>query len=166
MNAGGRAGNVALRLKIVLLETIEHEFFVARAWLAVVGIWEDADATSGSEEASDLNVFGIHETNQVLHNDIDAVFVEVAVIAKGEKIEFEAFALHHLLIRDVRNSDFCEIWLASDGAKRREFGAVEAHPVVVVWVFVDERLEHFGRVVGGILCALASEMLEAFGFAL
>lgn len=38
--------------------------------------------------------------------------------------------------------------------------AVEAYPVIIFLVLLDKRLEHFGCVVGGILSALASEMLE------
>ena len=153
-------------LKIMLLQTIGSKFCVASTRLSVVGIRIDADATSGSEESSDLDVFRIHEANEIFHDDIDTVFVEIAMIAKGEEIEFEAFALYHLYIGDVRNTDFGEIRLASDGTERGELWAVEAHPVVIFLVLVDKRLEHFGCVVGGILSALASEMLEAFGFAL
>ena len=88
------------------------------------------------------------------------------MIAEGEEIEFEALALHHLHIGDVGNADFSKIGLSSDGTKRGELWAVEAYPVIIFLMLIDKRLEHFGCVVGGILSALASEMLEAFGFAL
>ena len=49
---------------------------------------------------------GSNETNQIFHDNIDTVFVEISMIAEGEEIEFEALALYHLHIGDVGNADF------------------------------------------------------------
>ena len=153
-------------LDVVLLKTIFGELLKLRSRATVVGVREDADATAGGEEARYLDVLGVHQADEVFHDDVYAVFMEVAVVTEGEEIEFEALAFYHLHIGDVGDADFCKVGLSRDGAKGGELGAVETHPVVVFLVLVDEALEHFGSVVCGVLCALASEMLEAFSFAL
>ena len=82
----------------------------------VVGIGIDADATTGQEESGHLYVLRIHEFDEVFHYDVDAVLMEIAVIAKREQIEFEALALHHSPIRDVHYLDLSKIGLTRDGA--------------------------------------------------
>ena len=69
-------------------EAILCHFLILRAWLSVVGKGIDADATSWNEDTSYLNVLGFHESNEVLHDDVDAIFVETAMIAEAEKVEF------------------------------------------------------------------------------
>ena len=118
---------------------------------AVVGEGIDADATTRGEEARDLNVLGVHESDEVFHDDVDAVLVEVAVIAEGEEVEFEAFALDHAAVGDVGDADLGEVGLARNGAQRGELRAVETYPVVVVGMSVLEGFQHFGGVVLPIL---------------
>ena len=65
------------------------QLFVLGAWTTVVGVGVDADAATRGEDACDLDVLGIHETDEVFHDDVDAVFVEVAMIAEGEEVELE-----------------------------------------------------------------------------
>jgi hypothetical protein len=68
---------------------------------AIIGVWIDADATTRSENACNLDILRIHKAYEVLHNLIDAILVEVAMITEREKIELEALALHHTLVREV-----------------------------------------------------------------
>ena len=150
----------------MLLQAVFGELFKLCAGAAVVSIGEDADAAARGEEAGHFDVFRVHEADEVLHDDIDTILVEVAVVAEGEEVEFEALALDHTDVGDVGDADFGVVGLSGDGTEGRKFGTVEAHPVVVVGVFVDERLKHFGGVVGGVFCALAAEVLQAFCFAL
>ena len=67
-----------------MTETIVGEFFVFCAGASVVGKRVDADAAARREESGDLNVFGGHKADEVFHDDIDAVFVEVAVVSETE----------------------------------------------------------------------------------
>ena len=147
-------------------KTFVGEGFELRTGASVVSVGEDADAAAGSEQTGDLDVFGFHEANEVFHDDIDAIFVEITVIAEREEIEFQTLALHHAFARDVGDTNLGKVRLSGDGAERSELRTVEAHPIVVVGVLVDEGFEHFGCVVVGILSTLAAQMLQTFSFAL
>ena len=68
-------------------EALLGELFVLGAGAAVVGIGIDADATTRGEQADDLDVLGVHQANQVLHNHVDAVFMEIAMVAEAEKAQ-------------------------------------------------------------------------------
>ena len=65
--------------------------------VGVVGKRIDADTATRHEISRYLQVFGIHQFYQILHDDVHAVLMEIAVIAKREEIEFETLALHHPL---------------------------------------------------------------------
>ena len=135
-----------------LLHSVVHHAVVCHllvfgAWAAIVGVGVDADAAAGREDASDFDVLGVHQTDEVLHDDVDAVLVEVAVVAEGEEVELEGFALHHALVGQVGDADFGKVGLSCDGAQGGELGTVELHPVVVFGVFVLEGFQHFGSVV-------------------
>ena len=148
----------------MVTETIVGEFFVFCAGASVVGKRVDADAAAGREESGDLNVFGGHKADEVFHDDIDAVFVEVAVVSETEEIEFQAFAFDHALVGEIGDTNFGKIGLSGDGTEAGELRAVETNPVVVLGMFVLESLEHLGGIVGLILGLLA-ESLELKIFA-
>lgn len=85
-------------------ETLFGQFLVLGARTAVVGVGIDGDAATWGEEAGDLDVFGIHQFDEVLHDDVYAVLVEVSVVSEAEKIELEALALDHLDVRDIADA--------------------------------------------------------------
>ena len=128
-------------------ESVLSHLLVLRARPAVVGERIDADASSWHEDACHLDVLRLHESDEVLHDDVDAVLVEAAVIAEAEEVEFQALALHHSFVGQVADAYLGEVRLSGDGAECRELRAVEAHPIVVLRVFVLESLQHFGVVV-------------------
>ena len=123
----------------MLLEAIFSKLFIFRAFSTIVGIGKDTDATARGEETRHFDVFWIHQLDEVLHDNVHAIFVEVAVISEAEKIELEALALHHAYIRNVADANFCKIRLSRDRAETGELWAVKAYPVIVVGVFVDKR---------------------------
>ena len=90
--------------------------FVLCAWLAIIGIRMDADAASWQEETCYLDVLRFHKADEVLHNNVDAILVETAVIAEAEEVELKAFALHHSLVGQVTDANLCEVGLSCDGA--------------------------------------------------
>ena len=69
------------------------QLLVFGAGATVVGVWIDADAATGREEADDLDVLGIHESDEILHDDVHAVFMEIAVIAEREEIQLQTLRL-------------------------------------------------------------------------
>lgn len=132
---------------IVAEEAKGSHFFVFRPLAAVVGVWVDADASTRGENACHFDIFRVHQSDEVFHDGVHAVFVEIAVIAETEQIEFQTLAFHHAHVGDVVDADFGKIGLTGDGAQAREFGAVEAYPIVVVLMFVLKRFQHFRRIV-------------------
>ena len=141
-------------------EALLGELLVFRARAAVVGVGVDGDAAARGEEARDLDVLGVHQGDEVLHDDVDDVLVEVTVAAKAEEIEFEALALHHAVVGNVADADLGEVRLARDRAQGRELRAVEAHPVIVLGMLVLEGLEDLGSIVLAVF-GLAAQGLQA-----
>ena len=151
-------------LEVVVQEPVVGHLLVLGAWRAVVGIGIDADAAARREEADDLDVLGLHEADKVLHDGVHAVLVEIAVVAETEEVELQALGLHHQLGGQVVDAYLGEVGLSGDGAQRRELGAVEAHPVVVVGMSVLKCLQQFGCVVGRVL-RLTPQRLQMVVFA-
>ena len=92
--------------------------------ITIVSEGLDGDATTRIEQAYDLQIFGIHQLDQVLHDDVDAVLVEVAMVAEAEEVEFQALAFHHQRARDVIYNKVTEVGLTRLGAQRGELGTV------------------------------------------
>jgi hypothetical protein len=59
------------------------------------------------------------------------------MITETEKIEFQAFALHHFHIGDVADTDFREIRLSRYGAKAGELRTIETHPIIITGMLSD-----------------------------
>lgn len=75
---------------------------------------------------------------------VDDVFVEFAVVAKGEKVELEGFAFHAQLVRNVFDINFGKIGLAGDRAKRSKFQAIEVNEVILGGMGVFESFQKVG----------------------
>ena len=142
--------------KLFIMETSYEALFhhILMIIIAVVGERLDRDAATGVEQADDLQILGIHQLDEVLHDDVHAIFVEVAMVAEAEEIEFEALALHHQRAWNVINNDVPEVGLTCLGAQRGKLGTVERHQVIVLRMLVLKGLEHFGRIVIAILSIL------------
>lgn len=128
-------------------ETLFSQFLVLGARTAVVGVGVDGDASTWGEEAGNLDVFGIHQFDEVLHDDVYTVLVEVSVVSEAEKIELETLALDHLDVRDVADAEFCEVRLSCNRTEGSELRAVEPYPVVIALVLVFECLQYLRCVV-------------------
>ena len=146
---------IAPSLQIVLPQAIGGEFGVGRVGAAVVGVRVDADAAARGEQARHLDVLRVHEADEVFHDDVHAVFVEVAVVAETKQVEFQAFAFHHAAVGQVTDADFRKVGLPGDGAETGELGAVEAHPIIVVGVLVFKGFQNFRRIIAAIFRFLA-----------
>ena len=125
--------------------------------VTVVGKGLDGDAASGVEQADDLQVLGIHQLDQVLHDDVHAVLVEIAMVAEAEEIELEALALHHQGARDIINNNVSEVRLTRLGAQGGKLRTVERHQIIVLRVFVLESLQHLRHIVVTILGILITQ---------
>ena len=114
---------------------------------AVIAVRVDADTAAGQEFPPHFDVFRVHGPDEVVHDDIDAVFMEIAVIAETEQVELQRLAFYHAFPWDVRNINRRIVRLARDGAERRELRAVELDPVIIVRMTVLERLEDLRTVI-------------------
>ncbi len=144
-------------------EALPGESLVLGAGTAIVGVRVDRNASARGEEAGDLYVLGIHQLYEVLHYLVDAVLVEIPVVAEAEQVQFQALALDHPHVRNITDPDFGEVRLPRDRAQARELRAIEPDPVVVVLMLVDERLQNLRSVVTFIFSLLA-EGLQALQF--
>ena len=138
----------------MLQQATLSEIGILRTRTAVVGVRVNTDATTGGEQSDDLDVFGIHQTHQVFHDRVHAILMEIAVIAEGEEIEFQALRLDHPLARDIEDLDFCEVRLSCDRTERCELWTVELYPVIVVRMTVLKGLQHLWGIVGLVLSLL------------
>ena len=121
---------------VICSEALLRHQLILCARHSVVGVGIDADATAGSKQADDLDVFGIHQANEVFKDDVDTVFVEVAMVAEAEQIEFQTLAFHHSFGRNISDSDLGKVGLTRDGAQGGELRTVEPHPIVILGMFV------------------------------
>ena len=144
-------------------ETVHGKMLIFCAGLTIVGVWPYADATTRSEDSCNLDILRIHEADKVFHDDVYAVFMEVAMVAEAKQIEFQALALYHLHVRDVRDANLCKVWLTCDRAEGCELWAVEAYLIVVAWMFVDESLQYFRSIVH-LIFGLSAESLQTIFF--
>ena len=128
-----------------LLDVVRGKSFFCQtlvlcAFSAVVGVGPDWDAASWGEYSCHLNILRVHKADKVLHDDVDAVLMEVTVIAEAEKIKLKTLALHHLHVGNVWYANLGEVGLACDGAEWCKLRAVESYPIVVAGMFVYESL--------------------------
>ena len=144
-------------------ETLLGEALPFGAGTAVVGVRVYGNAAARGEETGDLDVFRVHQADQVLHDFVHAVFVEIAVVPETEKIEFQALALDHPAVRDIADADFSKIRLPGNRAKAGEFRAIETYPVIVLRMLVLEGFKYLRSIVHFIIC-LVSEGLQALKF--
>ena len=125
--------------------------------VAIVGKRHYRYATAGVENTCHLKIPGIHELDQVFHDDVHAVLMEVALVAEAEEIELQALALYHASARNVADDDVPEVGLTGDGAQCGELRAVEGHDLFIVGVQVLKGLQHLGSVLVVISCPLITQ---------
>lgn len=148
----------------MVCHAVPCHFLPAGAGAAIVAVGVDGDAATGGELTPDLDILGVHEPDEVLHDDVHAVLMEVAVIAEGEEVELQALALHHALIGDIGDGDGGKVRLAGDGAQAGKLRAVELDEVVVAGMLVLEGLQHLRGVVGLVAGVLVAQQGQGFFF--
>ena len=62
------------------------QLFILRTLTAMVGVRVDADAATGGEDACHLDVPGIHQLNQIFHDDVHAVLMKGPMVAEAEEV--------------------------------------------------------------------------------
>jgi len=51
---------------------------------SVIAIWVYADSASRCKKTGNFDVFGIHEFDEIFHDQVDAIFMKSSMIAKTE----------------------------------------------------------------------------------
>ena len=131
----------------MILHPVLGQFLILCSRTAVVAVRINGDSPTGSKDAGHLNVFRIHQPDQVLHDNVHTVFMEITVVTETEQIKFQALALHHPHVRQITDTDFREIRLSRNGTKAGELGEVETHPIVILRMLVDKHFDQFGRII-------------------
>lgn len=155
------------RIHIVVEETEPGEIFPFRTGNAVVAVGVDRKATAGEELAPYLDVPGTKETDEIGHDHIDAVFVEITVIPVAEEIELQGFAFHHPFVGNIGNINGSKVRLPRFGAETRKFRAVEFDEIIPVAVLVGNPLQKLRVIIIGVLripAAQLCELVQAFSF--
>lgn len=151
----------------MLPQPICSKFFPLCAFHTVIAVGIDGEAAAGEEFAPDFDVPGLEEVDQVIHDDIDAVFMEVAVIAEAEEVEFQGFAFYHEISGNVGDVDGGKIGLPGFGAEAGEFRTVEFDEIVAVFVFIGNSFQIVGVIVvfvAGVLIAQEGQLIQSFSF--
>ena len=138
------------------------DLFPLRPRLTVIAVRVDRDAAAREETSPDLDVFRVHQLDQVFHDDVHAVLMKIAVIAEAEQIELQRFALDHALGRHIGYADIAEVRLPGDRAKRCELRAVEFDKIVVIRVLVLKGFQHFRGVIEIIAVDFAAKQRDTF----
>jgi len=139
----------------VVHQAVLGPLLVFGAGLAVVAIRVDAQAAAWQKFPPYLNVFGLHQLNQVFHDDVDAIFVKSAVVTETEEIQLQTFTFNQFPIRNIAQVNGGKIRLSGNGAQTGKFGTIEFHPGVVLRVFIVEAFKHFGAVIEQVLALVA-----------
>ena len=74
----------ALRLHVVEMKALFCRLFPVCTRLAIVCVWIDGQTTTRRKLAPYLDVLRIHQLDEVFHDDIDAIFVEVPMITEAK----------------------------------------------------------------------------------
>ena len=56
------------------------------AGIAIVGKRHNRNPATRHEDTANFDIARMHQRHKVFHNDIDAVFMEIAMVAKAEEI--------------------------------------------------------------------------------
>ena len=67
-------------------ETLFGQLFILGTHATIVGVGIDADAATGGEDPSHLDVPGIHQLDQIFHDDVHAVFMKSPMVAEAEEV--------------------------------------------------------------------------------
>ena len=110
----------------------------------------------------DLQIFGVHQLDQVFHDDVDTIFMEVTMVTEAEEVEFQALALHHERARDVIDDQVTKVGLACLGAQRGKLRAIQGHKILIFRMFVLKSFQHLWGIVIIVLGVLIAQQRDAF----
>jgi len=75
-------------------QTMLSHRFELRAGLTPVAVRIDRNAAARGEFAPNLDITRRHQLDQIIHNNIDAVLVEITVIPEAEQVQLKLSLIH------------------------------------------------------------------------
>ena len=81
-------------VKIVVSQTLKGHLFPTSAWFPIITVRVNGYPSSGSKFSPFLNVFRVHQTNQIFHDNVYTVLMEISMVAEAEQIQLQRFTLH------------------------------------------------------------------------
>ena len=142
----------------MMKETEPCEIPPFSAWNTIVTVGVDGKTAAGEEFAPHFDISRAEETDEVRHDHIDAVFMKIAVIAIAEKIKFQRFAFHHVLVGNIGNINGGKVRLPRLRAETCEFRAVEFDEKIPVCVFVWDSFQKRWIVIIRVFCVFAAQL--------
>ena len=88
-------------LLFVIHQSVFRHLLIFRSRAAIVSIRIDGNTSTRSKDAGHFNIFRIHQFNQIFHDNIHTILVEITMISETEQIEFQGLTLHHSLPRNI-----------------------------------------------------------------
>lgn len=144
----------------MMQETEAGEVFPLGIRRAVVAVRVDGESAAWEEFAPYFDIAWMEKLDEVIHDDIHAVLMEIAVIAEAEKIELQGLAFHHVLIRNIGNINGRKVRLPRLRAEAGEFRTVEFDEIVTIRVLIRDAFQKLRIVVIGVLGIPASQLLQ------
>lgn len=130
-----------LRVHIMIHHAVVGHLFVFRSRLTIVRIRVNGDAAARCEFAPYFNEARVHQLDQVVHDDIHTILVEITMVAEAEQVQLERFALHHFHIRNVADIDRRKVRLTRNRAQASELRTVEFYKIIAVRMLVIKVLQ-------------------------
>ena len=75
-----------LRIQVMMRQAVPRNLLPLCPRHAVIAVGINRNAAAGQEFAPDLDIGGLHQFDEVVHDDVHAVLVEITVIAEAEQI--------------------------------------------------------------------------------
>ena len=98
-------------------EAVFGQLLVLRARPSVVGVGVNAYSAARRKQPDYLYIFRVHQLDQVLHDDVHAVFMEVSVVTETEKIQLQALTLYHADVGNIADAYLGEVGLTRNWAQ-------------------------------------------------
>ena len=138
-------------------QSVPSHLFPLRPRSAIVAVRVNGNAAAGQKLSPHFNVRRLHQPDQVVHDDVHTVLVEIAVIPEAEQIQLQRFALHHDLPRHVGNVQGRKVRLSGDRTKAGKLRTVELDEIVPIRMLVRKCFQHLRCIVAGILRILIAQ---------
>ena len=119
---------------------------------SVVAVGVDGDPAPRQEPAPYLDILRLHQRDQILHDPVHAVLMEISLVPVTEKVQFQGLTLHQPFIRNIRNDYVRKVRLPGNGTEAGEFRTIEFYKIIILRMLVLKGFQQVRCISVGILC--------------